>query len=385
MRFLTPADVDRFAFGVMLLGSGGGGQEQDVYTIALMLRQALLANGDVRLLDPDEADPDGFGIRVGFLGAPTVMIEKLPSGDEALGALRTLEGDAAKRISAVIGWEMGGVSGLASLMVAAQMGLPFVDVDGMGRAFPRVDQTTYDAAGLPTAPIAITEPGGNSAVLDANGIEKLARTVTVDFGGWAMEVATPLRLADAVRCGVPGSLARALELGSRWSPRSVDRRWDAPASDDTQPSAATGRRLAGPEEVLHATAERAAASGGFLLTRGKVVEVWRESTGGFPRGTVVLQHLEDADSFLRLEMQGEYLIALVDGEPIATCPDIICCLDAESGRTIAAERITYGCVVDVLALPAPPQWLRPRMLSRVDPRAFGYDLDYVPFGGNTTA
>ncbi|NGY61327.1 DUF917 domain-containing protein [Lentzea sp. NEAU-D13] len=349
MHLLQPDEVDRLALGVVMLGSGGGGGEHETHAFAAMLRHEMRQSGPVAVLSPEEADPDGHGARVGLIGAPTVMIEKLPSGLEAEEALKALQAHDSTPATAVIGWEVGGCNGLLPLILAARLGLPYVDVDGMGRAFPRIDQTTYDAAGLPTTPLAITEPGGNRAVLDATGIEKLARTVMVDFGGWAMMVAKPLKLADALKAGITGSLSRALELGEIWSHQTVS------------------------------VDERAKASGGFLVTRGKVVEVWRESVGDFPRGTVALRRLDTDDAYVRLEMQGEYLVALADGEPLVTTPDLLCCLDAESGRPLTTERLTFGAVVDVVALPSPAQWVRPEMLGRVDPRAFGYDLDYVPF------
>lgn len=349
MHLLQPDEVDRLALGVVVLGSGGGGGEHETHAFAAMLRHEMRQSGPVTILSPEEADPGGCGVRVGLIGAPTVMIEKLPSGREAEDALKALQAHDCTPVTAVIGWEVGGCNGLLPLILAARLGLPYVDVDGMGRAFPRVDQTTYDAAGLPTTPLAITEPGGNRAVLDATGIEKLARTVMVDFGGWAVMVAKPLKLADALEAGIPGSLSRALELGEIWSQRTL--------SAD----------------------EKAKASGGFVVARGKVVEVWRESVGDFPRGTVALQRLDADDAYVRLEMQGEYLVALEDGEPLVTTPDLLCCLDAETGRPVSTERLAFGAVVDVVALPSPVQWMRPEVLGRVDPRAFGYDLDHVPF------
>jgi DUF917 family protein len=349
MHLLQPDEVDRLALGVVMLGSGGGGGEQETHAFAAMLRHEMRQSGPVTILEPGEADPDGYGARVGLLGAPTVMIEKLPSGLEAEEALKALQAHDSTAVTAVIGWEIGGCNGLLPLLLAARLGLPYVDVDGMGRAFPRIDQTTYDAAGLPTTPLAITEPSGNRAVLDSTGIEKLARTVMVDFGGWAMMVAKPLKLSDAVAAGITGSLARALELGEIWSRHS------------------------------DSVGERAKASGGFLVARGKVVEVWRESVGDFPRGTVALRRLDADDAYVRLEMQGEYLVALADGEALVTTPDLLCCLDAETGHPLSAERLGFGAIVDVVALPAPAQWLPAEMLGRVDPRAFGYDLDHVPF------
>ncbi|HEX8867320.1 MAG TPA: DUF917 domain-containing protein [Lentzea sp.] len=349
MHLLQPDEVDQLALGVVMLGSGGGGGEHETHAFAAMLRHEMRQSGPVTILSPEEADPDGHGARVGLIGAPTVMIEKLPSGQEAEDALKALQAHDSTTATAVIGWEVGGCNGLLPLILAARLGLPYVDVDGMGRAFPRIDQTTYDAAGLPTTPLAITEPSGNRAVLDATGIEKLARTVMVDFGGWAMMVAKPLKLADALKAGITGSLHRALELGEIWSQQTVS------------------------------VEERAKASGGFLVARGKVVEVWRESVGDFPRGTVALRRLDTDDAYVRLEMQGEYLVALADGEPLVTTPDLLCCLDAESGKPVSTERLRFGAVIDVVALPSPPQWMREEVRGRVDPRAFGYDLDYLPF------
>nr|QEO75064.1 hypothetical protein [uncultured bacterium] len=69
MRLLTPAEVDRLAFGVIMLGSGGGGGEEDVYAVTTMLRQMMETVGPVRVLEPHEIDPDALGVRVGLIGA----------------------------------------------------------------------------------------------------------------------------------------------------------------------------------------------------------------------------------------------------------------------------------------------------------------------------
>ena len=45
---------------------------------------------------------------------------------------------------------------------------------------------------------------------------------------------------------------------------------------------------------------------------------------------------------------------------------------------IATELVRYGQRVSVLAWQCDPLWRTPRGLEVVGPRAFGYDLDYVP-------
>ena len=59
-------------------------------------------------------------------------------------------------------------------------------------------------------------------------------------------------------------------------------------------------------------------------------------------------------------------------------PDLICILDSLSGEALGTETIRYGQRVDVLSLPAAPALTSAEGLAYVGPRAFGYDMDYVP-------
>ena len=74
-----------------------------------------------------------------MMGAPTVMIEKIPNGEEAETAFRALEEYLGKKIYATMPIEAGGVNSLLPLALAAKLGLPVIDADGMGRAFRITD------------------------------------------------------------------------------------------------------------------------------------------------------------------------------------------------------------------------------------------------------
>jgi hypothetical protein len=79
-----------------------------------------------------------------------------------------------------------------------------------------------------------------------------------------------------------------------------------------------------------------------------------------------------------VEAENEYLLVLVDGEPVVSCPELILVLDRRTARPIAVDRLRSGDDVQVLALPGPPWWWEtPERLSAVGPRAFGLDLDPV--------
>ena len=55
---------------------------------------AIRQNGPVRLIDLDQLDPDDLIVPGGMIGAPTVMVEKIPNGRECFAICDTL----AKRL-----------------------------------------------------------------------------------------------------------------------------------------------------------------------------------------------------------------------------------------------------------------------------------------------
>ncbi len=88
VRTITRADMADVALGGAFLGTGGGG---DPYIGRLMAEQAIDAHGPVRVVDVETLDDDALIVPVAMMGAPTVMLEKLPRGDEANAALQSLE------------------------------------------------------------------------------------------------------------------------------------------------------------------------------------------------------------------------------------------------------------------------------------------------------
>ncbi len=74
-------------------------------------------------------------------------------------------------------------------------------------------------------------------------------------------------------------------------------------------------------------------------------------------------------------------MAWLDGAPRVTTPDLICVLDSVSGEAVGTELLRYGQRVSVAVLPGPEVFRTPKGLEHVAPRAFGYDLDYVPAFG----
>jgi hypothetical protein len=128
------------------------------------------------------------------------------------------------------------------------------------------------------------------------------------------------------------------------------------------------------------------AQGGVVLFEGKVTGVDRRTERGWTMGEALI---EGSRSFHRqtmtLHFQNEHLAAFRDGAVVATVPDLIMALGAESGEPITAEEIRYGYRVVVIGMPCDPQWRTAAGLELAGPRRFGYDLDFRPVEGLAVA
>lgn len=103
-RLIHARDIDYLALGATVLGTGGGG---DPYIGALMAKQAIEQYGPVELISIDELADDDLVIPSAMMGAPTVMVEKMPSGDEPVKAFTQLEKFLGRKAAATVSIEAG--------------------------------------------------------------------------------------------------------------------------------------------------------------------------------------------------------------------------------------------------------------------------------------
>lgn len=80
------------------------------------------------------------------MGAPLVFQERMTDPAFALKPLRIMEAYLRKPFRAVMTVEIGGCNAFQPLLVAAASGLPVVDADAMGRAFPEAQMQTFAIA-----------------------------------------------------------------------------------------------------------------------------------------------------------------------------------------------------------------------------------------------
>ncbi|PRW56447.1 hydantoinase subunit beta [Chlorella sorokiniana] len=469
------------ALGAGILGCGGGGSPSKALLKAVMELQRTEPGG-MRVVSLSSLSNDALVADCGYMGAPTVSLEKLDSTHTAEAAVQAsldaygaeLAASAASaagpsstagaagpsgpssgaggsapspaaapppNLTALLSFEMGGGNGLEPLVVGAgsRMGLPVVDADLMGRAFPEMQMTTAAIYGAPILPTALADEKGNAVVVHRAAspawLERLLRPVCTEMGCSAGCSDCPLTGQQLKRVAVPRSLSLAWHLGSAVAQAQHAKRDAAEAIAD--------------------------AGGGRVLFRGKVIDVQRSTTAGFARGTLLLERgsggsnrgagdfsssasgrsggsrssggdgggsavVSSPKQRLRIHFQNENLVAEElgadeaqagqaggqwatahhpaalpaaataeasssrDGSSgggssgarvLATVPDLICCIEEDTGQPIATEEMRYGLRAAVVGLPAHPLLTTTQALAVVGPAAFGHgEVAYVPLG-----
>ena len=351
---VDPDALESIAIGAGILGTGGGGNP---YLGKLRIRTLMAQGRSVQVVSVDELADDAVVIGVGGIGAPTVGIERLPRGTEPVEAVRALEAYAGVQADALVSVEVGGSNSIVPMIVAAYTGLPVVDADGMGRAFPEVQMTSYHIYGISPTPAVLCDAHGQVAIFDRisdpRTLERMARVVTIEMGCRG-DLASPIMAAaDLRRTAILHTLTLSRRVGD--AVRQARRAHGDPG-----------------QAVLSVT-------GGLEIFRGKIVEVERRTTRGFARGRVTLTGLGPyRGASMAIDFQNENLIAWRNGQPVVTVPDLICVLDMESGEPITTELLRYGYRVTVLGIPCDPKMATPQALAYVGPGCFGYDVVYRP-------
>jgi DUF917 family protein len=353
MRDLELDDIEALAVGAWVLGTGGGGSP---YLGLLNMRQLYAEGRRVQLMPPEDLADDDLVAVVSNMGAPLIGQERLTDSRNIARAVTLMEGYLGRPFRAIMSVEIGGNNAIQPLMAAAELGLPVVDADAMGRAYPEAQMTSFAVGDLQPWPLSMVDPRGVEGIIAKvpswKWMERLSRRMCVEVGSIVATCKAPRTGAEVKRWGILHTTTQAIALGH--AIRQAQQ-------EHTDPIQA----------ILD-------CEGGLLLFRGKVSDVARRTTEGFLRGVTTLEGLDDWHGHgFELAFQNEWAVGWLDDKPRVTTPDLICVLDSVSGEAIGTETLRYGQRVTVVALPAPRIFLSPRGLEFVGPRAFGYDIDFV--------
>jgi DUF917 family protein len=353
VRIIDEAALNDITLGSTVLGAGGGG---DPYVGMLLARDAIRRFGPVSVVGLDEVPDEAHVAFIAGIGAPGVLIEKLPRAAEYERVLQELERFTGVTYDFVCPAEAGGLNAVTPFATAAPRGIPVIDADGMGRAFPHLEMVTPTLYGGTATPCVFIDEHGNTMYLETatnSWAEAFARAAVLASGANAAMALYPMTGAQAKEWLVRGALTMAQDIGRTIREARVAK---------TSPVQA----------VLE-------SQGGVLLFAGKVEEVDRRNERGWTMGTAMLSGLDDySGRRMTLHFQNENLAAERDGVVIATSPDLIMAMEIDTGEPIPAEEIRYGYRVAVIGLPADPHWRTAAGIELSGPRRFGYDMDYRP-------
>ena len=355
LRQVGESELDAIEVGAGILGTGGGGNP---YIGKLRCREELRKGRRIDVIPLQELDDDALVVSLGGIGAPVVGVEKIEQGEECLRALRALEQEVGCRIDATISSEIGGANSMEPMLTAAQAGIPVVDGDGMGRAFPEMQMCTWSIYGHPSAPSAMADEKGNIVVFRNAAseiwLERLARASVVAMGAAAGIALAPMRGSFVKKYAIPDTLTQAWSLG-----RAV---FDAQAKN---------------RDPVATILEH---EDGRLLMTAKIVDLKRHLKGGFAVGEVKVEGfgIYQGETGV-IDLQNEFLVFRRNGTMEACVPDLIVVLDADTGLPITTEVLRYGQRVAILALPCHDLLRTDAALDVIGPAAFGYpDLEYSP-------
>ncbi len=358
MKTIESKHIDDLALGSVFLATGGGG---DPYLPQLIAKKTLESIGPVNVVSPEDLADDAYVVPIGGVGAPTVSLELLPSLDEAAKTLEAFEAHVGRKIDAVASFEIGGGNSLVPLVAAAHRGVPIIDGDGMGRAFPEAQMMTYAIQGVKPTPALARDYSGNTAVFETKNTEVYEyhiRAFAAAAGGMVTVAEHPMSGAQIKNAIIPGTLSFTVELGK------VLRKHRGPGTDIIKPL----------KEVFAPSVYGQCR----CLFHGKVVNKSTRIVGGYDIGVASLQDFDNPDRVLQLDIKNEYLLARIEDTVLASVPDLIVTLDAETSTPINCERLRFGQRVSVFAVGCPAFYRTPSALKVTAPRAFGFDLDYVP-------
>ena len=358
VKYLTVDDAHALAKGAAFLGAGGGG---DPYTTLLQFEALLQAGKRVGLVELSSVPDDALVAPCGWMGAPTVSLEKLPNGREAVMGLRKLEEIKGQKVFGVFPMEIGGSNGLAPLLLAAECDIPVIDCDGMGRAFPESQMVVFNIYGCSASPVVITDEIGNCIVMETatnHEEERIARLLSIAMGGSCHVIDYSGSGYQMKQNAIRGTVSLAINIGY----------------------ALLGARGKGQDPFQALLASLSASSyyryGGVLFD-GKVVNLERETSGGFAVGRAVLETFDGKDS-LEVGFRNENLVARVNDEIRGMVPDILTFLDRETADPVTTENLRYGQRLKLIGVGVPPTLRTDAALAVLGPRAFAIAEQYRP-------
>lgn len=323
MRDLDLQAVYAAVAGGSVLAAGGGGWVDH----GMLVGTTSVQSGTPRLATLDEVDPDAMLATVSAIGAPAATDWEMQPGDY-VRALQLLIEAVPEKIVGTVTAQNGSSTTCNGWLASALLGTLVIDAAGDGRAHPTGKMGSFGLAANPDYQTVQAVAGGNRSqdryleVVTRGTVRTTAdvlRTAAHQSGGFISCARNPLPASFVREHAAVGAISFAIALGE----------------------AILAQEKNGPGSMINTTADHLQ---GQLLTTGVVRSKKLRTEHAFDIGTIVVGDVE-------LGFVNEYLTAEIDGERIATFPDVLATLSTSTGRIISIADLVVGDEVAVLHVP----------------------------------
>lgn len=351
MWYITKNDIDLVAIGAKFLGCGGGG---DTFTLVTLLK-SLMKDQRIVVKQLHELN-DEWVLPVAIVGSPVLFSERLLAGDECNKMLETYKEHSNKRIDAILPIEIGGMNALLPLIIALETGVPVVDGDGMGRAFPELNMSPLYTSDISITPLALYFPNRESTLFDVPVLDRKQfitelRQQVNDRGGIAYLAAYGAAGRKIRPHIIPNTLRLLFDIGNV-----------------IQFSIRREEKIESLKEVFYQSTY------GSLETifQGSIENVEREFVDASIEGSAILKGSSPyANQTMKLYFHNEFLVANINEEILSIVPDLTVVLDYQTLIPYATEEIQPGMAVLILSIKAPNLLKKKGLVEQTGPAGYG--------------
>lgn len=311
-------EAKKYIYGGAFLGGGGGGS----IGRALETAELALKISPIEIYDPGEIDLDSTVITVSAVGVQSKGWLMPWHFARAVELLQSLGVDVDYLISS----ECGAFAVINGWIQSAILGIPVLDCPCDGRAHPTGVMGSMGLHKIKDYISIQAAVGGDPRRNRASEIivtgkldiaSRMIRMFSVEVGGVVAVARNPIDARYAVQNGAPRSLDLASKIGSEFL--------------------SAGGGGAGVKAALKVI-------DGEVVCTGTIRRVKLESRGGFDVGSI---NIESNIGDVTIDFINEYMTIEVNGERIATFPDLINIFRVDSGLPLNSAEVREGMKVMV--------------------------------------
>jgi DUF917 family protein len=364
-------DCQDFLNGLLIYGTGGGGGAE----WGMEMLTSLLDEGhSIEMVDVNDIPDDVLTCTAYGTGSISEEVPETEAEIDALGkekglvnkyghrvmevAVRELGEYLGQEIGAIVPVELGAGNATAPLVTGIRMGIPVVDGDFAGRAFPEEMQSTLFLMDRKAYPASIVDWWGNILIMkeacSTEMVEHIGKMISTAVYGGTFMAASVMDGRAMKETIIPGTFTKSLEVGR--AIRSAIETGQAP--------------------VLAAVE----ASDGWMLFDGVISgQEWQDIEGTMQGTTYIDGVGEFEGQKMKVWFMNENQISWINDEPFVCSPDLISIVERDTCIAYSNSDIEAGQRVAVIGMKCMPIFRTEKGLKWGGPGYFGFeDIDYVP-------